>query len=174
MATWPRERVGPALGYLPQDVELFSGTVAENIARLRPVNETAVIQAAQRANAHEMILRLPHGYGTEIGEGGRALSSGQRQRVALARAVYGDPRLVVLDEPNTHLDQEGEAALARMLAQLKEEGITLVVIAHRPSILASMDRLLVLREGMIDMLGLRAEIMSRLLRITGSAAEAAA
>ena len=174
LSLWPRERVGPHIGYLPQDVELFDGTVAQNIARLGAVNEAEVIRAAQRAHAHQMILRLPHGYGTHIGESGRAISAGQRQRIALARALYADPRLIVLDEPNSNLDHEGEDALANTLRQLKDDAVTLVVVAHRPSLLATADRLLVLREGAVDLLGPRAEVMTKLLRVTGPSEEAAA
>lgn len=164
IALWPRERLGPHIGYLPQDIELFAGTVAENIARLGEVNSATVIAAAQRAQAHDMILRLPHGYDTQIGDGGAVLSGGQRQRIALARALFGEPRLVVLDEPNANLDSEGEEALLRAMQLLKEQGVTLVVISHRPSLLAWVDKMLVLREGVIDVFGPRAEIMSKLAR----------
>jgi PrtD family type I secretion system ABC transporter len=164
VAAWPRERLGPHLGYLPQDVELFGGTVAENIARLGDPDAAEVIRAAQRAHVHELILRLPRGYDTDIGESGQALSPGQRQRIALARALYGRPRLVVLDEPNANLDHEGEAALLRTLQTLKEEGATVIIVAHRPSLLRGVDKLLVLREGAVDRFGPRAEIMAGLTR----------
>jgi len=161
VGAWPRELLGPHIGYLPQDVELFSGTVAENIARLGEADSAAVIRAAQRAQVHEMILRLPKGYDTEIRESGQALSPGQRQRIALARALYGNPRLVVLDEPNANLDQEGEQALLAAMRRLKEEGITVLIIAHRPSLLGGADKLLVLREGAVEIFGPRAEVMRR-------------
>ena len=164
VAAWPRERLGPHLGYLPQDVELFGGTVAENIARLGAPEATDVVRAAQRANVHELILRLPKGYDTEIGDAGQALSPGQRQRIALARALYGKPRLVVLDEPNANLDHEGEEALLRTLETLKAEGVTVVVIAHRPSLLRSVDKMLVLNDGAVASFGLRADVMARVTR----------
>ncbi len=164
LAGWPRERLGPHLGYLPQDVELFGGTVAENIARLAEPDSAEVIRAAQRAHVHELILRLPAGYDTEIGESGQALSPGQRQRIGLARALYGNPRLVVLDEPNANLDREGEEALMRCLQALKKDGVTVVVIAHRPSLLHGVDKMLVLREGLVERFGPRAEVMQLVTR----------
>jgi PrtD family type I secretion system ABC transporter len=170
VASWPREKLGPHIGYLPQDVELFTGTVAENIARLGEPDPAAVILAAQRAHVHELILRLPKGYDSEIGEGGQALSPGQRQRIALARALYGNPRFVVLDEPNANLDHDGDQALLRTLHGLKEEGVTLVIIAHRPSLLGSVDKMLVLRDGAVEAFGPRSEIMSRVTRPVREAA----
>ncbi len=174
VAAWPRERLGPHLGYLPQDVELFGGTVAENIARLGEPDAAEVIRAAKRAHVHELILRLPKGYDTDIGEGGQALSPGQRQRIGLARALYGQPRLVVLDEPNANLDHEGDTALLRTLQTLKEEGVTVIIVAHRPSLLRGVDKLLVLREGAVDMFGPRSEIMARLTRPAPAAREVVA
>ncbi len=164
VATWEREQLGAYVGYVPQVVGLFAGTVADNIARLGEPDAASVIRAAQSAHAHEMILRLPRGYDTEIGEGGVGLSPGQRQRVALARALYGEPRLVVLDEPNANLDAEGDEALVLAMRDLKQAGVTVVAIAHRPSLLGGMDKLLVLKEGAVEMFGTRAEVTARVTR----------
>ncbi|NIA67455.1 type I secretion system permease/ATPase [Pelagibius litoralis] len=161
---WDHVQLGPALGYLPQDVELFDGTIADNIARFGSRDPAKIVRAAERANVHEMILRLPQGYDTVIGQGGAALSGGQRQRVGLARALYDDPAFVVLDEPNANLDGDGEEALRRAVAELKNGGTTLVVIAHRPSILANMDKLLVLRDGLIEQFGPRADVMPKVTK----------
>ncbi|MDH5212367.1 MAG: type I secretion system permease/ATPase [Betaproteobacteria bacterium] len=165
VASWARADLGPYVGYVPQSVGLFAGTVAGNIARLGEPDGEAVVRAAQRAHAHEMILRLPRGYDTEVGEAGAALSPGQRQRVALARALYGEPRLLVLDEPNANLDAEGDEALVRTLRDLKESRVTVVVVAHRPSLLSGVDKLLVLKDGVAEMFGPRAEIMARVTRV---------
>jgi ABC-type protease/lipase transport system fused ATPase/permease subunit len=162
--SWRRDDIGRHLGYLPQDVELFAGTIADNIARLRTPDAEAVVAAAMLADCHEMILRLPNGYDTEIGEGGAMLSSGQRQRIGLARALYGTPKLVVLDEPNSALDVEGDEALNRAIATIKEAGTTVVIVGHRPSTLAQADRILMLKEGRLHMLGSRAEVIERLTR----------
>lgn len=159
---WPRAQLGPFIGYLPQDVELFGGTVSENIARLGEADSTAVIEAAKRANAHDMILRLPQGYDTPIGDGGAFLSGGQRQRVALARALYGCPKFVVLDEPNSNLDNEGETALLEAIRKLRSEGVTVVVITHRPTLLAAMDKVMLLRDGVVERFGLAEEILAPL------------
>jgi PrtD family type I secretion system ABC transporter len=162
VSAWPRDDLGQYVGYLPQDVELFAGTVAENIARMGAPDSEAVVAAAQRANAHDLILRLPNGYDTPIGDAGALLSAGQRQRIALARALYGSPRLVVLDEPNSNLDAEGELALHAALRELKKEGATCVVITHRPSLLETADKVLVLRDGTVHLFGTTADVMSEL------------
>jgi len=164
IAQYDRTRLGPHVGYLPQDVELFSGTVAENIARFGTVEADKVVEAATRAGVHDMILRLPQGYDTQIGEGGSVLSAGQRQRVALARALYGNPSLVVLDEPNSNLDDEGEAALVNAMEHLRGQGCTVLIVAHRPSVLMGVDKILVLREGQVQAFGGRTEVMSRFAR----------
>jgi ABC-type protease/lipase transport system fused ATPase/permease subunit len=161
IATWPRDDLGAHVGYLPQDVELFAGTVAHNIARLQSVDSGRVIEAARLAHVHETILRLPDGYETEIGDAGAVLSGGQRQRIALARALYGAPRLVVLDEPNANLDAEGERALAGTLAELKRRGVTVVVVGHRPAMMAGLDKLAVLNAGILEAFGPAADVLSR-------------
>jgi len=161
---WPRSDLGRHLGYLPQDVELFSGTVAENIARLGEPDPQAVVAAALLANCHEMVLRLQEGYATELGESAMRLSGGQRQRIALARALYGHPKLVVLDEPNASLDAEGDALLNRAIADLKASGTTVVVIGHRLSTFAAVDKLLVLVEGAVQHWGGRSEVLEKITR----------
>ncbi|MBH2042173.1 MAG: type I secretion system permease/ATPase [Comamonadaceae bacterium] len=159
---WDRNELGPYLGYLPQDIELFEGSIAENIARFGDVSPEKVIAAARSAGLHEMILRFPKGYDTPIGEAGNLLSGGQRQRIGLARAVYGDPVLVVLDEPNANLDDVGEAALVRTVQELKAKGRTVFLITHRPGIVAVADRLLILRNGMVQTEGPRDEVLAAL------------
>jgi PrtD family type I secretion system ABC transporter len=161
IALWPRERLGRFIGYLPQDVELFPGTVAENIARFGEPDAEGVVAAAKRARVHDLILRLPEGYDTDLTEDRAALSPGQRQRIALARALYGSPALVVLDEPNSNLDSEGERALLDAMAELRQARVTLVVVAHRPSLFADVDKMLVLRDGQVEMFGPRADIVPR-------------
>ena len=163
---WPRERLGPSIGYLPQDIELFEGTVAENIARFGEVDGVKVVEAARYAGVHDMILRLPAGYDTPVGEAGAGLSGGQKQRLALARALYGTPAICVFDEPNSNLDEEGEACLIMAIRRLRQEGRTVVVIAHRPSVLAHADRVMVIQDGALVMFGSRAEVLARITRPT--------
>jgi ATP-binding cassette subfamily C exporter for protease/lipase len=162
IASWSRIDLGPHLGYLPQDIELFEGTIAENIARFRELDSDKVIEAARCAGLHDMILRFPKGYDTPIGEAGNLLSGGQRQRIGLARAVYGDPVLIILDEPNANLDDAGEAALSRTVQDLKEKGRTVFLITHRPGAIATADRIVLLRDGQIHMQGTRDEVLAAL------------
>jgi ATP-binding cassette subfamily C exporter for protease/lipase len=159
---WNRIELGPHLGYLPQDIELFEGSIGENIARFGKLDADKVIEAARCAGLHEMILRFPKGYDTPIGEAGNLLSGGQRQRIGLARAVYGDPVLLVLDEPNANLDDAGEAALLKTVVQLKERGKTIFLITHRPGAVAVADRLLILQDGQIRMEGPRDAVLAAL------------
>lgn len=159
---WNRIELGPHLGYLPQDIELFEGSIGENIARFGKLDAAKVIEAARCAGLHEMILRFPKGYDTPIGEAGNLLSGGQRQRIGLARAVYGDPVLLVLDEPNANLDDAGEAALLKTVVQLKERGKTIFLITHRPGAVAVADRLLILQDGQIRMEGPRDAVLAAL------------
>jgi len=173
VASWNKAELGPYLGYLPQDIELFEGTIAENIARFGPVDSSRVVEAAQAAGIHEMVLRLPDAYDTPIGPAGVVLSGGQRQRLGLARALYGDVRLVVLDEPNSNLDDVGEAALVKALLRLKEQGKTVVVITHRTSVLAAVDQLLLLRDGMLQAYGPRDEVLAALQQPKQSGQQAA-
>lgn len=157
LSQWPREDLGPWLGYVPQDVELFPGTVAENIARLGEVDSAQVVRAAQRAHVHELILSLPDGYDTMVDPQSAIISPGQRQRIALARALYGDPKLLVLDEPNSNLDGAGELALGETLKALKGQ-VTVVVVTHRSTLVQHMDKMLVLEAGRVQQYGTQAEV----------------
>lgn len=160
---WPREDFGRHVGYLPQDVELFDGSVFQNIARMGEAEPEEVFAAARLAGCHEMILRLPRGYDTEIGEGGQHLSGGQRQMIGLARAMFRMPRLIVLDEPNSNLDGDSEAVLIQSLQRLKAEGATVVLVSHRPALVQGVDKVLLLRDGQVEMFGARAEVLKRLM-----------
>lgn len=162
ISSWDKEELGPYIGYLPQDIELFEGSISENIARFTEVDAEKVVAAARIAGVHEMILHLPDGYDTVIGSEGVNLSGGQRQRVGLARAVYGSPRLILLDEPNSNLDEVGERALAAAIVELKKSGATIFVITHRTTILAVLDRLLVMAAGGVSMYGPRDQVMEEL------------
>ncbi|MBL4919382.1 type I secretion system permease/ATPase [Szabonella alba] len=162
---WNPERLGQHIGYLPQDVELFSGTIAQNISRFeRDPDPEKVIAAARSADVHDMIIGMSDGYATEVGEAGAALSGGQRQRIALARALYGDPFLVVLDEPNSNLDNEGDVALTEALGKVRARGGIVIVVAHRPSALAALDHLLVMAAGKQISFGPRDETLSKFMR----------
>jgi ATP-binding cassette subfamily C protein len=161
---WSSEALGPHIGYLPQDVELFEGTVAINIARFdAKAKAEAIVAAAQAAGVHELILSLPDGYATRIGELGMAISAGQRQRIALARALFGNPFLVILDEPSSNLDAEGEAALTRAVLNVRARGGILIVVAHRPSALAGVDHVLVMHEGKLQSFGAKDEVLKKVL-----------
>ncbi len=163
LASWHPDELGVHVGYLPQDVQLFAGTVRENIARLSRDNDSdAVLQAARMAGVHDMIVQLPNGYDSDIGEGGALLSAGQRQHIGLARALYGKPRLLVLDEPNSNLDAVGEEALLVALDEAKRQGITIVVVTHRPSVLHAADKMLMLKNGLVELYGPRARVMAQL------------
>ena len=159
---WSSEALGRHIGYLPQDVELFDGTVASNIARLDPAAEAeSIVAAARAAGVHELILSLPNGYGTRIGELGMAISAGQRQRIALARALFGNPFLVVLDEPSSNLDAEGEEALTRAILSVRARNGIAIVVAHRPSALAGVDHVLVMHEGRLKAFGPKDQVLSK-------------
>ena len=167
---WDRMGLGPHIGYLPQDIELFDGTIAENIARAGQVVSDKVIAAAEASGLHQMILRFPKGYDTPMGEAGGLLSGGQRQRIGLARALYGEPALVVLDEPNANLDDEGEAALVRAVQVMKAKGKTVVLISHRPGIVGVADRLLILHQGTVQASGPRDGVLAALQKQREAAA----
>ena len=171
---WSPTRLGRHIGYLPQDVELIDGSIAENISRFESQPEPeAIIAAAKSAGVHQLIVRLPDGYDTRIGEGGAALSAGQRQRIALARALYRDPFLVVLDEPNSNLDSDGEDALIEAITGVRQRQGIVIVIAHRASALASVNHVLVLNEGRQQAFGLRDEILRPVLQPQPTPAEPA-
>ena len=159
---WNKEELGPHIGYLPQDIELFSGTVSENIARFGEIDAEKVVLAAKRAGVHEMILYLPNGYDTILGDGGAGLSGGQKQRIGLARAMYDDPSFIVLDEPNSNLDEVGESALIAAVQDLRQRGKTIIMITHRISTIAVTNKLLVLKDGVAQMFGLTNVVLENL------------
>lgn len=159
---WNRHELGPHIGYLPQDIELFEGSVSENIARFGELDPEQVVNAARMADVHELILRLPQGYDTPIGAEGGNLSQGQRQRIGLARALYGNPVVVVLDEPNSNLDEQGELALSQALQRLKEKQVTVIVITHRSNVLANVNKLLILNDGLVSVYGSKDQVIAQL------------
>jgi len=162
ISQWDKVALGQYIGYLPQDIELFEGTVSENIARFGEVDAQKVVEAAQKAGVHEMILKLPDGYDTKIGIGGSALSGGQRQRIGLVRAIYNSPVLVVLDEPNSNLDDQGELGLIQAINHLKQSGTTVILITHRPNILQVTNKLLIMKNGLLEMYGNTNEVLAKL------------
>jgi ATP-binding cassette subfamily C protein EexD len=161
--SWEREELGPHIGYLPQDIELFDGTISDNICRFGERDAEKIVAAAQLAGVHELILRLPEGYDTIIGGAGGILSGGQRQRIGLARAVYGDPKLLILDEPNSNLDDQGEKELVAALQRVKAQGCTVIVITHRTMVLMCVDKVLVMKDGQAVNFGTRDQVLSALL-----------
>jgi ATP-binding cassette subfamily C exporter for protease/lipase len=169
LRTWPREQLGPYIGYVPQDVELIEGTVAENIARLGSLDSEKVIGAARAAGVHEMVLQMDDGYGTQVGANGAFLSGGQRQRIALARAMYGDPPLLVLDEPNANLDEAGELALDIALQQAKQRGQTVIIVSHRPIAIRNCDLIMVMQDGQVSLYGPREQVMAKLAAAAAAA-----
>ncbi len=169
---WNKAELGPNIGYLPQDIELFSGSVSENIARFGEVDAEKVVTAAKRAGVHDMILRLPKGYDTQLGDGGAGLSGGQKQRLGLARAMYDDPALIVLDEPNSNLDEIGEQALVNAVLELRKRGKTIVLITHRPSVLGATTKLLVMKDGQVQAFGPTQQVMAALQEANKKALEA--
>jgi ATP-binding cassette subfamily C protein EexD len=173
ISQWRRDELGPYVGYLPQDIELFEGTISQNISRFGPVNAPAVVAAARMAGVHELVLQLPDGYDTVIGANGGGLSGGQRQRIGLARALYGEPRLVLLDEPNSNLDDAGEKMLAEALQKLRQSRATVFVITHRSGVLAQVDKLLVLNQGELSLFGPRDKVLARLQAATPAAHQTA-
>ena len=160
LSQWDKQQLGPHLGYLPQDIQLFAGTIAQNIARFAQVDADKVLAAAQMAGVHSLILQMPEGYDTRLGDGGAGLSGGQKQRIGLARALYGLPALIVLDEPNANLDEAGEQALLQAIAQLKQLKRTLILITHKPNVLTLTDQLLILREGQLQAFGPTAKVLT--------------
>ena len=161
---WNKDELGPHIGYLPQDIELFAGTVSENIARFGEIDANKVILAAKRAGVHEMILNMPEGYDTPLGDGGAGLSGGQKQRLGLARTMYDDPSLIVLDEPNSNLDDVGEQALLAALFDLRKRGKTIVLITHRTSIISVTTKLLLLQDGTVKMFGPTDQVIEKLTK----------
>ena len=166
IASWNREQLGPHIGYLPQDIELFDGTVAENICRFRQPDPEQIVAAAKAAGVHDMILRLPSGYDTVIGGAGGMLSGGQRQRIGLARAIYGQPSLLVLDEPNSNLDDKGERKLVESLRRVKSDGCTVIIITHRTMVLQCVDKILVMKEGAAVNFGPKDQVLAKLAQPT--------
>jgi ATP-binding cassette subfamily C protein EexD len=162
IAAWDRAELGPHIGYLPQDIELFSGSISENVSRFGELSPEKVVAAAKLSGVHEMILQLPQGYDTVIGAAGGVLSGGQRQRIGLARAVYGSPKLMVLDEPNSNLDDQGEKELVEAINRIKQMGCTVIVITHRTMVLQCVDKILVMKDGQAVAFGPKDQVLASL------------
>ncbi|MBT4255217.1 MAG: ATP-binding cassette domain-containing protein, partial [Gammaproteobacteria bacterium] len=162
IGTWDRTRLGPFIGYLPQDIELFDGSISDNICRFGNEDSEKIVEAARMAGVHELILNLPQGYDTIIGGAGGVLSGGQRQRIGLARAVYGNPRLLVLDEPNSNLDDQGEKELVEAIERVKAQGSTVIIITHRKMVLNSVDKILIMKDGLALGYGPKDEVLASL------------
>ncbi len=162
VSNWNRHELGPYIGYLPQDIELFEGSISENIARFGDVNPDKIVAAAKMADVHNLILQFPNGYDTIIGANGGNLSGGQRQRIGLARALYGDPVIVVLDEPNSNLDEQGEYALGQAIQLLKQKKTTIIIITHRNNVLNNVDKLLILQDGLLSVYGPKDQVIAHL------------
>jgi ATP-binding cassette subfamily C exporter for protease/lipase len=171
---WNKAELGPNIGYLPQDIELFGGTVSDNIARFGEIDPDKVVLAAKRAGVHDMILHMPDGYDTRLGDGGAGLSGGQKQRIGLARAMYGDPSLIVLDEPNSNLDDLGEQALVNAVRDLRQRGKTIVLVTHRTNIIGTTTKLLLLRDGAPQAFGPTADVLAALQKANQQSAQPAA
>ncbi len=169
--SWNKDELGPQLGYLPQDIELFAGSVSENIARFGELDAEKIVQAATLAGVHDMVLRLPQGYDTQLGDGGAGLAGGQKQRLGLARALYGDPSLLVLDEPNSNLDEAGEQYLAAALLDMRKRGKTVVVISHRTSLISVTSKLLVMRDGTALLFGPTAQVLADMAKANQAVAQ---
>jgi PrtD family type I secretion system ABC transporter len=174
LASWPSERLGQHIGYLPQDIELFAGSIAENIARLDEPDSEMVIEAAKISGLHDMILQMQNGYDTQIGEGGAVLSGGQRQRIGFARAIYGNPKILILDEPNASLDTAGETALVNAMAHLKKCGTTTIFITHNPHFINNVSKLLVMQNGALAAFGPKEWVMAQLSKATQQQGQVAA
>ena len=168
---WNKDELGPSIGYLPQDIELFSGTIAENIARFGEIDSQKIVKAAQLAGVHELILKMPNGYDTKIGDAGQGLSGGQKQRIGLARALYGDPSFIVLDEPNSNLDDIGERALGQAILELRQQKKTVVVISHRHPIVKVTNKLLVMNDGTVGAFGPTDQVVAEITRLQKSQQE---
>jgi ABC-type protease/lipase transport system fused ATPase/permease subunit len=164
VSQWSTNGLGEHIGYLPQDIQLFNGTISENIARLEPVkeNQELIISAAKQVGIHEMILSMSKGYDTDIGEKGSKLSGGQRQRIGLARAVFRDPKYLVLDEPNSNMDGEAEIALIQLIKDLKQKGTTVIVVTHKPNLIEVADNILVLHEGNVVHFGKKSDVLDKI------------